>query len=252
MGILRGTFRMATFLALLLVLTPSVIILSYLPFLKWRGASVAAWLITLSCRVVLKLFDVQVDCDEPERICRHNGLIFPNHVSYLDVLIMMHFAPMRFLAKKAVENWLFIGQMGKAVGSVFVKRNDKASRQAARQKLKQVPMPPSLIIFPEGRTGPGATLLPFRYGAFDIAIQTGKPYLPCPIIYDREALVVWGEEHLLKAAWRLASRAGRVHARVVPLKPVKPKATDSAQQLSLQTHADMLAKLPYEKVSLPS
>ncbi len=39
----------------LLVLTPSVIILSFLPFIAYRNAAAAAWIITFACRFILRL-----------------------------------------------------------------------------------------------------------------------------------------------------------------------------------------------------
>jgi 1-acyl-sn-glycerol-3-phosphate acyltransferase len=249
MGIFLGIIRLFLLLGALIVFTPTALILSFLPFLTYRKAPVAAWAVTWVARLAILILGVQVVCDDRQKIARHDGLIFPNHVSYLDIVVMMSFAPMRFLAKESISRWLFIGQMAKAIGCVFVKRQDKDSRRTAREKLTQIPMPPPMVIYPEGKTGPGGVLLPFRYGAFDIAIQTGRPFLPCPIIHNREDVVGWGgEETFPVAAWRLVRHIGKLTATVVPLDAVQPSADDDAQTLAEATFEKMKAVMPYEQI----
>ncbi len=247
MGIIRGTVRLGLFFGILLALTPSVIILSFLPFITYRNATAAAWLITFTCRFILKLFDIQTHCSDISKIREHDGFVFPNHISYLDVVVVMHLTPMRFLAKEEVGNWFLIGQIAGAVGTIFVKRENKDSRKSARDAIQKCKMPPPMALFPEGKTGPGGKLLPFRYGAFEIAMQTGKPYILCPIVYNREKIVCWAEEPLLKAAWRLASRRGTITAEITPLSPVYASVDDDPKQLAHEAEQAMLAVLPYKQ-----
>jgi 1-acyl-sn-glycerol-3-phosphate acyltransferase len=247
MGIFLGIFRLFLLLGALIVFTPTAIILSLLPFVTYRNVPIAAWAVTWAARLALLIVGVKVVCDDREKIARHQGLIFPNHVSYMDIVVMMSFAPMRFLAKEAIGGWLFIGQMARVIGCVFVNRKDKASRQAARERLQKIPMPPPLVIYPEGKTGPGGQLLPFRYGAFDIAIQTGRSFLPCAIIHDREAVVGWGDESLPVAAWRLVRQTSKLITTVVPLEVVQTILDDDPQLLAEAAHANMSAVMPYER-----
>ena len=248
MGFFRGILRISIMLGTFIVFTPTAIILSFLPFITYRKTPIAAWATTWVARFALFVFGIKVICEDREKISQHKGLIFPNHLSYLDIVIMMAFTPVRFLAKEAIAKWIFIGQMAKAIGCIFVNREDKDSRQAAREMLEHIEMPPPLVIYPEGRTGPGKKLLPFRYGAFDIAVQSGRSFLPCPIVYEREEIANWsGDESFLVAVWRMTSRAGTLHVTVTPLDVVQTQPTDDAKILAETARTQMLALLPYEE-----
>src|SRR5690606_16401682 len=110
-----------------------------------------------------------------------NGFVFPNHSTYLDILMMTHLIPMRFVAKQEVKRYPFVGPLAKAIGCVFVKRESKASRAQARVTLGKAERFPPIVLFPEGKTGSGETLQTFRQGAFEIAVAHEIPFLPCVI-----------------------------------------------------------------------
>src|SRR5690606_35003773 len=130
--------------------------------------------------------------------------IFPNHVSYVDVMVIAAITPVRFLAKAEVRRMPLIGQLAKAIGCVFVDRSDKASRQAARQSLARLRHFPAIALYPEGKRGPGDALLPFRYGAFELVTDVGAAFLPCIISYNRLDVAIWHRgESILRALWRL-------------------------------------------------
>ena len=78
------------------------------------------------------------------------------------------------------------------LGTIFVQRSDPNSRKQARAEVAKAlqadPQPP-VVIFPEGRLGPGTKMLPFRNGAF-IASENGISLLPCAVRY-RPLEVAW-------------------------------------------------------------
>lgn len=220
-----------------------IVLSTWLPF-SVREMRLSMWLFNLVVRVLLRILGVHVICAEPEVLRRFRGFVFPNHVSYVDVLVLVSITPMRFLAKAEVRTWPVIGLIARAIGCVFVKREDKESRAEARLALAAVDPSPPIVLFPEGKRGPGGELLPFRYGAFEIVIAGNAPFLPCIILYDHLEAAIWQRgEHVLKAIWRLASHADRVQARVIPLAPIQPTPADDPVHLSLTTHEAMTAVL---------
>jgi len=88
-------------------------------------------------------------------------------------------------------------------------------------------------------------LHPFRYGAFEIAVQGGVPFLPCVLLYDPLEIAFWGDESLPAAVWRLATFSGPLKIRLFALKPVHPTPDDDPRQLALETHGAMEAILTY-------
>lgn len=244
MNPVRALFRIVITSFALAAGTLVILLTGWIP-LRVRRIRFAAWNMRWMARAFLRIFDVRFTPPAPEIFIEHEGFIFPNHLSYVDIVLLASMMPMRFLAKESVRSWPFIGWLARAVGTVFVDRGDMVSRQQARQQLVHVDRYPPIVVFPEGKIGPGGMLLPFRHGAFEIAAHNSTPFLPCAIIYDREALVNWGDETLWTAVWRLAGRSGPVQARLIPLPAVFPRPEDNVQQLALQTHEIIERALAY-------
>jgi 1-acyl-sn-glycerol-3-phosphate acyltransferase len=229
-----------------------LILSSWLP-ITIKGYHISMWLLLGIVRSLLFILNVHVDCPDPDRLRQHHGFIFPNHVSYLDILVLVSIAPLRFLAKDEVRTMPIIGQVAKSIGCVFVKRNDKKSRAAARIKLSQVATFPPVVLFPEGKRNPGDRLLPFRYGAFEIVIRGQTPFLTCVIEYDQLDIAIWHRgESIIKALLRLASYPHQVKAQLTPLRVTTPANDADPVQMSLAEHAAMTAVLFPEMAGQPS
>jgi 1-acyl-sn-glycerol-3-phosphate acyltransferase len=245
MNFLRGIGRITAF-AVALALTTFVILSLALVQKRVKGVRLAAWPITYLARFFIRLFNIQVTCAEADKIRQHHGFIFPNHNSLLDIMLLVDIVPTRFLAKAEVKQWPFIGWIGTAVDTVFVNREDKTSREQARQSITALDHYPPIIIFPEGGIfEPAETLHPFRYGAFEIAAQGSVPFIPCVFLYDPLDIAFWGDEPLFTTVWRLATHPGPLHARLFALKVVHPTPDDDPRQLALETHGAMEAILAY-------
>ncbi|WP_420642577.1 lysophospholipid acyltransferase family protein [Candidatus Leptofilum sp.] len=245
MRFIRGTFRLTTVSLILLLTTLLVLATAWIP-VRIKGARLSAWLLPTVCRLLLTLFNVQFTALEAERITQHDGFIFPNHLSFLDIVLLMSIFPVRFLSKAEIANWPFVGWIARAVDTVFVKRENKDSREKARDALVQLHTFPAVALFPEGGIyQPRDELKPFRYGAFEIAQAGGIPYIPAVFIYDPLDAVFWRDEHLLTAVWRFASRPEPIQARLFLLRTVYPEPNDDPKQLALETHGAMAAIYKY-------
>jgi 1-acyl-sn-glycerol-3-phosphate acyltransferase len=237
-----GIVRLLISLLILLGGTIFVLATFWLP-LRWRRIPLAAWSVTGMARLVMRVMNVQVHCPEPNRIRNQAGFVFPNHSTYMDIVLAVHLIPMRFVAKEEIRQMPLIGLIAQAIGCVFVKRENKASRTEARLKLGQVKRYPPIVLFPEGRTNHSDELLPFRHGAFAVAIENGIPYLPCVILFDRPEIVRWQGDPFHWAVWRLASRPGPINAYLIPLEPIHPQPEDDPVQLAEACQATMAAFL---------
>ncbi len=244
-NIIRGIYRLIVVVLVLIVGTTAVLLTALIP-VKIQGARISAWGATIIARTILKVLQVQVTCFHAERIRQHKGFIFPNHVSFLDVLMVAHITPVRFLSKAELRYWPLIGWIAGAIGTVFVDRSDKSSREAARQALSKINPYPPIVLFPEGGIFlPPDQLKPFRYGAFEIAHAGQVPYLPCVLIYEPLNIAFWEDVPILTALWRFATYAGPVRADMHVLRLVQPTADDDPHQLALETHGAMDAVLRY-------
>jgi 1-acyl-sn-glycerol-3-phosphate acyltransferase len=228
-----------------------LVISSWLP-ITIKGYHISMWLLLGIVRTLLLIVNVRVECTDPEQLRHHQGFIFPNHVSYLDILALVSVAPVRFLAKDEVRTMPVIGQVAKAIGCVFVNRDDKESRAAARTKLALVETFPPIVLFPEGKRNPGDQLLPFRYGAFEIVTRGQTPFLTCAIEYDQLDIAIWRRsESVVTAALRLAAHNKQIKAVITPLTSSTPAADDDPVQMSLAAH-DEMADFLFPATSNPS
>lgn len=233
----RAVLRFLYGVPTLILVTVGIVLLSWIP-IRRRGVRLASWFFAWGVRIVMPALGLRFICHDPQIITQHRGLILSNHVSFFDTLVMSHLLPMRYVSKAEVRKWPFIGQIAAATGTMFVDRNDKSKRADVRQQvmasLRQSQYPP-IVIFPEGKRNPEDTLLPFRYGVFEIAQETGMPYLLCAIHYEDTASMTW-QSHKESVTTSIKRVALRDTSRVwlVPLKVVQPQPGDDPQQLAAE------------------
>jgi lyso-ornithine lipid O-acyltransferase len=137
-----------------------------------------------------------------------------NHVSWLDILALGGATRARFVAKSEIAGWSVIGWLAKLGGSVFVARQRRSEtlQQADAVTLALGEGRP-VVLFPEGGTGDGTTLDPFRPALFASANSAGVPVQPVAIDYGaRQAEIAWPD------GAGFASELKRMLARPAPVR----------------------------------
>ena len=117
-------------------------------------------------------------------------VVVSNHVSNSDAFLISHLPwEMKWLGKASLFNIPFVGWLMRLGGDVPVKRGAKGSiveaMQICREHLERG-MP--VMIFPEGTRSKSGELLPFKDGAFRLAIEAGADVLPLAVAGTRDAL----------------------------------------------------------------
>jgi 1-acyl-sn-glycerol-3-phosphate acyltransferase len=113
-----------------------------------------------------------------------------NHESYADIFLISHLPwEMKWLSKDTIFRIPVMGWMMSMAGDVKLTRGNRTSSTqalaACRDRLaKRV----SVMIFPEGTRSRDGELLPFKDGAFRIAVETGAPILPIAVAGTRHAM----------------------------------------------------------------
>jgi 1-acyl-sn-glycerol-3-phosphate acyltransferase len=113
-----------------------------------------------------------------------------NHESYADIFLLSHLPwEMKWLAKDTIFKIPVMGWMMRMVGDIPVTRSSRAStRQAIERCRDRLAKHVSVMIFPEGTRSRGQDLLPFKDGAFQLAIERGAPILPIAVAGTRNAM----------------------------------------------------------------
>lgn len=111
-------------------------------------------------------------------------LFVGNHVSYLDIPVLMSQVPLMFVAKKEVGSWPVFGTAVRKLGMVLVDRDRSDSRLKAAEAVGEciVKRKQSVAIFPSGTTSLEEAK-PWRWGAFVIAKRYGIPIQPFRLRY---------------------------------------------------------------------
>jgi 1-acyl-sn-glycerol-3-phosphate acyltransferase len=91
------------------------------------------------------------------------SLLVANHLSYLDIVVLASRTRCTFLSKAEVGDWPVFGRMARAVGILFVRREDRRSLPEVAQRLEaELEAGHTVVLFPEGTSSRGAEVLPFR------------------------------------------------------------------------------------------
>jgi 1-acyl-sn-glycerol-3-phosphate acyltransferase len=141
---------------------------------------------------------------------RRPYVVVSNHESFADILLISHLPwEMKWLSKAELFRVPMLGWMMQLAGDIPVKRGFGPSAVEAMARCREaLARRVSVMIFPEGTRSATADLLPFKDGAFRLAIDAGVPILPLALHGTSTAL--------RKHDWRF----GRSTAIVKVLEPV--------------------------------
>lgn len=121
-----------------------------------------------------------------------------NHQSELDVLMLGAMFPKycSVTAKAQLKHIPFLGWFMRLSGSIFIDRasskDARSAMQGAAQEIQTKRQ--SVYMFPEGTRSytKDPTLLPFKKGAFHLAVQAGVPIVPCVVANYSYVLYIKG------------------------------------------------------------
>lgn len=141
---------------------------------------------------------------------RRPYVVVSNHESTADIMLISHLPwEMKWLAKREMFKIPVLGWLMWLAGDIGVRRGSARSAvEAMRECRDRLEKKVSVMIFPEGTRSATAELLPFKDGAFRLAIDAGVPILPLALSGTATAL--------RKHDWRI----GRSTAVVEVLQPV--------------------------------
>jgi len=151
-------------------------------------------------------------------------VVVSNHESYADIFLVSHFPwEMKWLSKDTIFRIPVMGWMMRMAKDVPVRRGEKESAVAALAECRdRLARRVSVMIFPEGTRSRTDELLPFKDGAFRIAIESQAPILPIAIAGTRDCM----------AKGSFAFR--RAHARARVLDPISTSGLTLADLATLR------------------
>ena len=183
----------------------------------WGGRSWSRWILRASGTPLIVQGIEHVDPDAPQ-------VLVGNHQSWYDVFAVASALDktFHFIAKKELERIPLFGAAWKAAGHISIDRSDQARAiasldQAGRQLRRERS---AVVIFAEGTRSPDGELLPFKKGAFMLALHSGVPVVPFGLAGTRRILP--------KGGWRV--RKGPIIVRFgapIPTGSMDPAERDA-------------------------
>ena len=187
------------------------------PWPQWFLAA-AAWIIGARVRV------------EGAPIDPHT-LLIANHTSWLDILVLGGATHCVFVSKAELGH-PFIHWLADQNATVYVRRSHrKGAKDQAIAIAGALARNQPVALFPEGTTGPGTHLLPFRSTLLEAANFAGRDVAVRPVAMDygpAAAEVGWYEESGKNNVLRLLGRKGALPVTVRVLAPLD-RAADRKQ-----------------------
>lgn len=246
---LRAMFRIGALAAVTLVLY--VARLACLPlaaaapraFGRVHFALMRTW-----ARTALSLMGVRlaVDGRPPEP----PFLLVANHLSYLDILVLLATVRGTLLSKAEIARWPVLGFLARTTGTLFVDRTRKRDLPRVIAEIERCSARGlGVAMFPEGTSSDGAGVLPFKPSLFEVALRTRRPvhcatlgYALAPDLPPAHMAVCWwGDMTFGDHVGRLL-QLPRIDARVAfAPEPIAVAGIDDRKELARLAHATVAA-----------
>lgn len=143
----------------------------------------AEWLRVSSARV-LRHLSISLTTEGP---LPRPGLIVSNHLSYLDILLHAAVGPRIFVSKSEVRTWPLLGWLARCGGTIFIVRGSRSGATEAAIAIEYaLRSGVTVVLFPEGTSTDGTTLLPFHPFLFEPAVEAESMVTTTAISYEAD------------------------------------------------------------------
>jgi len=174
-------------------------------------------------------------------------LIVSNHVSSLDILVLLSLIPSVFVTSVELKHRLLTGMIARCGGSIFVERRSVASLRKEISEISRVLKEGcTVVVFPEGTTSNGERVMPFKNSLLDAAAKTAVKILPLCVRYrkvnseeitaqNRDSVFYHGGVTFVKHALQVLSLKS-IEVEVVALETIPVHGQISRKQLAAAAH----------------
>lgn len=158
-------------------------------------------------RMVLRALGARITV-RGEATTHRPALFVPNHVTWMDIMVLGAFAPVSFVAKAEIAGWPVFGYLAKLQRSIFVDRDRRhTTSRTADEMIARMREGEPVVLFAEGTSSDGNRVMRFRpalVGAAEsLARATGETVWiqPIALAYRRINGLPAGRQHRPRISW---------------------------------------------------
>ncbi len=171
-----------------------------------------------------------------------------NHLSYVDIVVLLCRLPASFLAKSEIASWPVLGLLARTTGTLFIDR--ERSRDLTRviaEVESRLAQDRGVVVFPEGTSTKGEDVRPFKPSIFEVPMRTSTPVSFAALHYvtpdgappAHMAVCWWGDMPFLPHFYELLMLPS-IHATVAfgrdPIIADDRKSLASRAQAAVEAH----------------
>lgn len=180
----------------------------------------------------------------------HDGDMFllANHVSWIDILALGGATGTAFVSHDGVARWPVIGWLAAQNNTLFVARERRGALSTQLESLRAAMLGHQPVaLFPEGTTGDGETLLPFKPALLAVLLPPPRPVAIQPVHIDYGATatdIAWhGAEGAGANAKRVLERRGALTVTLRFLPAFDPADCGDRKAIAARAHAAIAASM---------
>ena len=184
----------------------------------------------------LRLGRIRVQVEGRQNIPSRPAVFMSNHVSNLDPPIIFPYLPFRsaFFLKRSLMKIPIVGFGMRLANFVPVDRDGRpeSAKESVLAARRAMDLGVNIMTFPEGTRSRTGQMLPFKKGAFYLAMESGAPVVP---------ISIWGSEQMMtKGSLRI--KPGLAHITFHPA--LYPEQFQSREDLMEAVRKAIASSLP--------
>lgn len=149
------------------------------------------------CRGAARIIGMRIVVEGPVPVPPF--LVVSNHVGYTDIMALGAVMQSVFVAKSQIGRWPLFGPIVRGVGTLFIDRERLRDIPRVIEQVEAVRgLGFGVVLFPEGTTGDGRSVQPFRPSLLEVAARGGFGVQPAALDYTvpdgwppAETVVAW-------------------------------------------------------------
>ncbi len=183
-----GLWRLTSSLVWFLVCLPVIAAALFLPGGSYVRNPRSRWLVRTFSRVFCRLLGFR---QLPQgRLPDEPGLVVANHLSWIDILLLLAWLPVQFVSKAEIRRWPVIGLLALRAGTLFLVRGDgQSADRIRRQMTRSLEEGCWVAVFPEGRTHNDGRVHRFHGRLLQSALDARRPVWPVALRFERGGTV---------------------------------------------------------------